>query len=339
MSNNKIDSKSSSDEIQALVEENDEKPMPIQEDEAKPPQHANVEGGGEGGGEGWGGWGFLSDLQKAAEDISRNAVEVATSAAKSLSELQNEDEGSNTYQEDDREESTAEEESEDEDDKRRKGALEKLEKASEDNFLGQGLKALDDTVESFASGALQALGNALKGGSDLVQKLEDSAVNMADSTEQRGPPPSLIETGKALSAKGMEVLQLVKKETMDVLNIEYETGAGEKIDEDQFEEVNFNRCFYIYGGPEQLEELEALSSHYALLFTRRKAKLSPQQKTFYDDKLKEVHQIFDLSSAVDGSDVESDEGKKMEIPSESSINEMNKSYDSGAKKPPDLAAG
>ncbi|GAA0162684.1 hypothetical protein LIER_18720 [Lithospermum erythrorhizon] len=323
---NQIGTKSSSDEIK-----------PVEDD--KSTQSEVDEGGG------WGGWGFssyFSDLQKAAttaaEEISRNAVEVAKTAAKSLTEMQNEDEGTDT---------SKEEESEDEDDKRRKASLEKLEKASEDNFLGQGLKALDNKVETFAFGAWQAFGNALKGGSDLVHKLENSAVNMAESIQQGGLPaatgsvaPSLLETGKAFTAKGMEVLELVGKETMDLLSIESEKNAkGENIDEDQFEEVNFDRCFYIYGGPEQLEELEALSNHYALLFNRRKAKLSPEQKAFYDGKLREIQQIFELSSAVDGSGVESDKGKKVDTASESSIHEMKNLYDSSAKKAAELAAG
>ncbi|KAJ0077055.1 hypothetical protein Patl1_36232 [Pistacia atlantica] len=45
---------------------------------------------------GWGGWGFsplsvLSDLQKAAEEISRNASVAAEKAAKSFVDVQNED--------------------------------------------------------------------------------------------------------------------------------------------------------------------------------------------------------------------------------------------------------
>ncbi|KAE8708464.1 hypothetical protein F3Y22_tig00110339pilonHSYRG00104 [Hibiscus syriacus] len=67
-----------------------------------------------------------------------------------------------------------------------------------------------------------ALGSALKGGSNLVQKLEHSAVNIADSIQHGGlpagsVPPLLIETGKAFTTKGMQVLEYVGKETMDLL--------------------------------------------------------------------------------------------------------------------------
>lgn len=61
-----------------------------------------------------------------------------------------------------------------------------------------------------------------------------------------------MQTGKALTAKGMQVLEFVGKETMDLLITE--TGLGNEKNRDQMiEEVTFDRCFYIYGGPEQLE--------------------------------------------------------------------------------------
>ena len=71
----------------------------------------------------------------------------------------------------------------------------------------------------------------------------------------------VLQSGKALTAKGMQVLELVGKETIDLLitesGIEVEKNsdkAHSQHDEDQlFEEVTFDRCFYIYGGPEQLE--------------------------------------------------------------------------------------
>ena len=57
------------------------------------------------------------------------------------------------------------------------------------------------------------------------------------------------------------MLELVGKETMELLisetGIEVEKNskdAEQETNEDQlFEEVSFDRCFYIYGGPEQLE--------------------------------------------------------------------------------------
>lgn len=71
----------------------------------------------------------------------------------------------------------------------------------------------------------------------------------------------MLQTGKAFTAKGMQVLEYVGKETMDLLisetgiEVEKDKKEGEEQnDEDQLlEEVTFDRCFYIYGGPEQLE--------------------------------------------------------------------------------------
>ncbi|KAL8234739.1 hypothetical protein R6Q59_020839 [Mikania micrantha] len=295
------------------------------------------------GGGGWG-WSFsplsvLSDLQKAAEEISRNAAEVAKTAASSISDLQKDLEDSESSKEDHSEASDKNEESENEDDKKRKTALEKLEKASEDSFLGQGIKAIDTSVENFASGAWQALGNAWKGGSNFVQKLENSI-------QQGGLPAagSVLETGKAFTAKGIQVLEYVGKETVDLLisesGMEIDKNAeesGHETEEDQLlEEVTFDRCFYIYGGPEQLEELEALSNHYAMLFNRKKAKLSTEEKTAYDVKLKEVQQMLILDIVTDGNKAESEKGKS--VP-DSTFDEITSFHSSSVSKAAEMAAG
>lgn len=327
--------------------EEDKQPLKEEKEEAKTQaEAAPVKSGG-----GWGGWGFSSvftDLQKAAEEISRNAAAAAQTAARSIADMQNPAEDSEESSKE--EEGDTEQESQDEDDKQRKAALEKLEKASEDSFLGQHLKVLDSSVENFASGAWQALGSAFRGGTDLVHKLEHSAVNLAGSIQRDGAgsvAPSLLETGKAFTSKGMQVLELVGKETLDLLitetGIEVDKNSkhsDQEGEEDQlYEEVGFDRCFYIYGGPEQLEELEALSSHYALLFNRRKGKLSPDQKSVYDGKLKLVQQIFSLNTELDGSSAESDKGKKKETGADGNNDEMKSLHDSSVSKAADMAAG
>ncbi|KAF8013642.1 hypothetical protein BT93_I1488 [Corymbia citriodora subsp. variegata] len=338
--------------------EGDEK-SPIAE-ETKQRQEASAAAEAAKSGGGWGGWGFsplsvFSDLQKAAEEISRNAAEVAKNAAKNISDVQNVDESSDSSKEEEgADESTEVEKKEDENDQRRISALDKLENAGEESLLGQGLKAFDNSVENLSSGAWQALGIAWKGGTNLVHKLEHSAANLAETVQQGGLPrtpgsvaPSLLETGKAFTAKGIQVLEYVGKETIDLLisetGIEVEKNSkrtDKHADDDQlFEEVSFDRCFYIYGGPEQLEELEALSSHYALLFNRRKAKLPSEQKSVYDGKLKEVQQIFNFSEEVDGINAEVDKGKKVETGPETSDSEMKNLHDSSISKAADMATG
>ncbi|KAI3830363.1 hypothetical protein MKX03_033475 [Papaver bracteatum] len=311
-----------------------------------------------GGGGGWGGWGIspfsvLSDLQKAAavaaEEITRNAAAMAKSIGE---DMQSSADTEPLKEGDESDDPTPAEDTDDDDDKRRKSALDKLEKASEDSLLGQGLKVLDSSVENFASGAWQAFGNAWKGGSQFVHKLESSAANIAESIQHTSLPatpgsvaPSLIESGKALTSKGIQVLERVGKETMDLLitetgmEVDKNPEAEQQADEEQlFEEVSFDRCFYIYGGPEQLEELEALSSHYTLLFNRRKAKLSAEQKSFYEGKLKQVQQIFSLSTEGDDNGADSDKGKKVETV-EGSGDEMKSLRDASVSKAADMAAG
>lgn len=311
-----------------------------------------------GGGGGWGGWGFsyLTDLQKAATvaagEISRNAVEVARTAAQSITDtMAEEPKSENEYG---TKSSLVVDESDEEVDERHKRALDKLEKASEETFLSQGLKALDTSVESLTTGAWQALGTAWKGGANLVNKIENSASNFSESIQHGGVAgptgtvtPSLLETGKVLTAKGMQVLELVGKEAMDLLisetgiEVDKHTKLSEgKIDEGQlFEEVTFDRCFYIYGGPEQLEELEAFSNHYALLYSRRKGKLSSEQKFNYDGKLKDIQHIFDLGVGLDGNHNEFEKGKKIEDGNNDSIDELKNLHESSVRKAAELAAG
>ncbi|XP_022875738.1 uncharacterized protein LOC111394208 [Olea europaea var. sylvestris] len=277
-----------------MAEKSNEEIRPEIEAEA-----AAVEQPKESGSGGWGGWGFsplsyLSDLQKAAtvaaEEISRNAVEVAKTAAKGITDMQMQAEESESSKDDETEVSANEEESEDENDKRRKLALVKLEKASEDSLLGQGLKVFDNSVESFTSGAWQALGSAWKEGATLVHKLENNASNLAESIQHGGQPgaagsivPSFIEDG--------------------------------------------------------LQELESLSNHYVLLYNRRKAKLSSEQKPLCDEKLKEVQYIFDSGAELDGSGTESEKGKKVEAGTDYTIDEMKNLHDSSIRKAAELAAG
>ncbi|CAA7058590.1 unnamed protein product [Microthlaspi erraticum] len=297
------------------------------------------------GGWGWGFSGFsvLSDLQKAAEDMTRNAAAVAEKAAKSIADMQeaDEDSESSAKEEEKTEETGTEQDSDDESEKLKKLALGKLEDASEESLLSQGLKVFDDSVESFTSGAWLALGNALKGGTNLVQKLENSVQQGPSPRAAGSGAPSLLETGKALTAKGMQVLEFVGKETMDLLITE--TGLGvekNREDKDQVvEEVTFDRCFYIYGGPEQLEELEALSSHYTLLFNRRKGKLSPDEKLLYDGKLKQIQQLFSFADEMSRSKAESDKGKKIDIKTEGNDDDMKNLHNSSVSKAADMAAG
>ncbi|PUZ37120.1 hypothetical protein GQ55_9G092500 [Panicum hallii var. hallii] len=293
---------------------------------------------------GWGGWGL-----SIFSEISRNAVEVAKSAIADIQQPLEQDTGPDSGEKEKDKEQEGEGEEE-----RRKAALDKLENASEDSILGQGLKAFDSSVETITTGTWQALGTAWKSGSLFVQKLENSASSLAETIQQGELPakasaiaPTILETGKSFTARGMEVLERVGKETMEFIveetGMEVDkgcTGEGDQqTEEEQFEEVSFDRCFYIYGGPDQLEELEALSSHYALLFNRKKGKLNAEQKTYYDGKLKEIQQIFSLSTNAEEDGPDSDKGKKIESADTDADAEMKKLCETSVSKAAKMATG
>lgn len=85
--------------------------------------------------------------------------------------------------------------------------------------------------------------------------------------------------------------------------------------------------------------MEALSNHYALLYNRKKAKLSSEEKSIYDGKLKEVQSIFDLATKLDGNVTFSEKGKEKEAGNDDSMNELKKLHDSSVRKAAELAAG
>ncbi|KAE8805794.1 hypothetical protein D1007_18143 [Hordeum vulgare] len=328
----------------------DESPAPAPATTPAGGQQAEQDGGG------WGGWGL-----SVFSEISRSAVEVAKSAIADIQQPPEQEAGPGEG------EAKGDDEPEGEGgDERRKAALDKLENASEDSLLGQastslspfsampGLKVFDTSVESITTGTWQALGSAWRSGSLIVQKLETSASSLAETIQQGELPakaseiaPTILETGKSFTAKGMEMLERVGKETMELIieetGMEIEkggTGEGDQqTEEEQSEEVSFDRCFYIYGGPDQLEELEALSSHYALLFNRKKTKLVAEQKTYYDGKIKEIRQLFTLSTKIEDDGADSDKGKKIEAADTDGDAEMKKLCDSSVSKAAKMAAG
>ncbi|CAL5362611.1 unnamed protein product [Camellia sinensis] len=120
-------------------------------------------------------------------------------------------------------------------------------------------------------------------------------------------------SGKAFTAKRMQVLELVGKETMDLLITEtgievHKKGAQAQDDEDQlFEEVTFDRCFYM---------------NWSLCPTT----------------LKQVQLIYSSSSKIDGSATASENGKKIETGAEGSADEMKSLHNSSVKKVAEMAA-
>ncbi|MCD9560443.1 hypothetical protein HAX54_019125 [Datura stramonium] len=214
-----------------------------------------------------------------------------------------------------------------------------------------------------------ALGSAFKGSSDFVHKhgvcpaifpgklldlallccahlvLENSAVSIDESkfsmvslpATTGSVAPSILETEK-LTAKGMHMLELLGKgENYGSSNLRNWSRAigGQFLSLYVVESISGNPLSYHMN---YTQELEALSNHYALLFNRRKAKLPSDQKSSYDGKLKEVQQIFDLSSEVYGSSKESGKGKEIETGIADSTDEVKNLHDSSVNKAAELAA-
>ncbi|GMH14694.1 hypothetical protein Nepgr_016535 [Nepenthes gracilis] len=127
----------------------------------------------------------------------------AAAVAKSISDRQNTADDSESTKEEDVEKSEIEEEDKDEMDKQRKFALDNLEEASEDSLLSQGLKVIDNSMENFVSGAWQALRRALTRGSNFIQKLEHSAMNIAESLQHGGADAITAESkqGKKIETR------------------------------------------------------------------------------------------------------------------------------------------
>ncbi|KAL3689492.1 hypothetical protein R1sor_015801 [Riccia sorocarpa] len=337
---------------------------------------ANVTPEAKSGGGGWGGWGgwgssalsVFSELQKAAadvaEEISKNAVAAAKGAAKGVADLQQtvvnsidqevkDQEVEDSQSDTEKEVKTKETEPLTAEDIKRKAALDRLEQASKDSLLGQGLKAFDESVETVASGAISALGQVWKGSVTLVQKLEHSAENLAGTLQQGGLTqragsiaPSLIEGSKALTAKGFKVLEYVGKETLDLIAAETgieldknspspNRGAGSG-SETSNEDVSFDHCFIIYGGTEHLEELEALANHCTLLCNRARVKLVGEAKLNFDTTLKQLQPILKLDGQTDEGTLK---GKRVESESSFSENEVKALRESSISKAAEMAAG
>jgi len=193
------------------------------------------------------------------------------------------------------------------------------------------------------TGAWQALGNAWKGSINLVQKLESTTLNQGGTLA-----PSLIQSSRELTAKGIRVLEKVGRETLDMLAAETgfelekdEVHSGMEVagDGESFtEDVTFDHCFYVYGGPEHLEELEALSNHYTLLCNRARGKLSGEQRAEFEALLKQLQQLFTFSGESDASSPDSGKGKKV-AQATNTGSEIKALRDSSVSKAAEMATG
>jgi hypothetical protein len=64
------------------------------------------------------------------------------------------------------------------------------------------------------------------------------------------------------------------------------------------DELSFDHCFYIYGGRQSFEELEALGNECARLCNRLRSKLAPEGKAQLDAALASLGPFFDLQVSI-----------------------------------------
>ncbi|KAL7588014.1 hypothetical protein Lser_V15G38515 [Lactuca serriola] len=95
----------------------------------------------------------------------------------------------------------------------------------------------------------------------------------------------------------------------------YGKGRLETEEDKLLEEVTFDRCFYIYIGPEHME---------------RSCQLD--EKSAYNVKLKKVHQLLSLQTGSDGKNAKSETRKNVENLSYGSYDEIKSFHGSSVSK-------
>eukprot|EP00270_Netrium_digitus_P012742 TRINITY_DN4173_c0_g1_i2.p1 TRINITY_DN4173_c0_g1~~TRINITY_DN4173_c0_g1_i2.p1 ORF type:complete len:385 (+),score=141.93 TRINITY_DN4173_c0_g1_i2:126-1157(+) len=91
---------------------------------------------------------------------------------------------------------------------------------------------------------------------------------------------------------------------------------GEEVPGEGDDEISFYRCFYIYGGPGHLEELEALADHYTVLCIRARGKMaSGDERVAFDSLVKNVQELLTLPPST-ATDAEGEKGEQSKGPQE-----------------------
>ncbi|MBA0549602.1 hypothetical protein Golob_020624, partial [Gossypium lobatum] len=205
-------------------------------------------------------------------------------------------------------------------------------------------KAAAVAAEEIALNASGVAENAAKNIADIQAVktigLEHSAVNFADSMHHGGLPagsfaPSLIKTRKPFTTKGMQVLEYVGKETMELLINETEEVSN-PINASTYTEVQNSWRFNFLSSKLEFNDSNDYNLFESLNYNDvRNWKHYPAITPFYliEEKLKEIQQITS-DSGMDGNDLESAKGKAKD-----SHDEMKILHDSSIRKYADMAVG
>lgn len=197
----------------------------------------------------------------------------------------------------------------------------------QDNQLEAGLKAIDEQMETVASGAAKVLGSFWGGisgvakggwtaGQSLASKVEAAALELAKevvtSVEEGVKDVSQLQALQVASSgirgaagrvsrisgtialhaeKGLETVGRTAMGLVEGVMVEGSDGNGGGGVGD---EHSFEHYFYISGGREACEELEALTNDCSRLCNRTRSQLEAEQKALLDQTLAELGPVFDL---------------------------------------------
>ncbi|PPR87021.1 hypothetical protein GOBAR_AA33678 [Gossypium barbadense] len=160
-----------------------------------------------------------------------------------------------------------------------------------------------------------------------LDRLEHSTVNFADSMH-RGSLPA----GSVAPSSIKETMELLINETG--IEPEMNTKRNEQSSEEDrlLEEVSFNQCFYIYGGPEQnWNHYPAITPFYLI---EEKQHYHPNRNPCMRESLKKSNQFSLPNPEWMQNDLESAKGKTKD-----GHDEMKILHDSSIRKYADMAVG
>mmetsp|Transcript_7414 Transcript_7414/g.8554 ORF Transcript_7414/g.8554 Transcript_7414/m.8554 type:complete len:706 (+) Transcript_7414:75-2192(+) len=300
----------------------------MEENETEPADNA---GAGWGGGWGFGGWAksaisnVTQKVNAASDELGLK--EMAKNTMSSVGTLvAPEAESSKTVSQADSAEEDEGQEGEGEGQSRpgKEAAIEDVDKREKllsklegDDGLERSLKALDDKVEKFATNAWSAFGTAWSGMGSLAKTAAKEIKQGIDEVKDTNVLKETSSVTAKLATKGTSVLENLGNATIDFLNVSGDNRAAQSyMDQLPPEEATFDRCFHIYGGPEHLEELEALGEEETLRCNRWRAKQAKEEKEEFDNVLSSAQDTLNLDIDADGDEDEPQVENPDDVPEE-----------------------
>mmetsp|Transcript_19789 Transcript_19789/g.37760 ORF Transcript_19789/g.37760 Transcript_19789/m.37760 type:complete len:806 (-) Transcript_19789:371-2788(-) len=281
---------------------------------APPPEEDKEEAATKPAAGGWGGWGrSLMKVSKAVSTAAAGAMEVAQRDLHELqtrvSDMVTPDHGEGQVESESHastgeeamaegEEAGAERAEQDGAAGRREEVLAKLQQAGDDDVIDTRLKALDDQMEHLASNALGVLGGMWGGARKLASSAAAELKQGLEDVKELHVVQVVADSAKGVAAKGGHALEGLGRSALGLLTVQPSGWDQDRsaIDELAPEDVSFERCFYIYGGPEFMEELEQVANQGGVLCNRAQGKLSDAEKAEFHKQLALMQSVLALAT-------------------------------------------